>query len=114
MLWLRITTRFCRPSMRQPFSGSTSRTSMETPWKVIVAFIGVFVAGAIFGGVFTLGAGKRARVEAQVSQAPPPQVVQQQTPPAPNSSSATEPPKPAAKAAGITPGLMRDLTKRLS
>ncbi len=27
---------------------------MDRPWKVILAFVGVFIAGAIFGGVFTL------------------------------------------------------------
>ena len=33
---------------------------MDKPWKVIVAFIGVFIAGAVFGGVFSLrSAGKR-------------------------------------------------------
>ncbi len=32
---------------------------MENPWKVIAAFIGVFVAGAVFGGFFSLGIGAR-------------------------------------------------------
>ena len=32
---------------------------METPWKVILAFLGVFVAGAVFGGFFSLGIGRR-------------------------------------------------------
>jgi hypothetical protein len=31
---------------------------MDKPWKVIVAFVGVFVAGAIFGAFFALGAGR--------------------------------------------------------
>lgn len=26
---------------------------MDRPWKVILAFVGVFIAGAVFGGVFT-------------------------------------------------------------
>lgn len=30
---------------------------MQSPWKVILAFLGVFVAGAIFGGFFSLGVG---------------------------------------------------------
>ena len=88
---------------------------METPWKVIVAFIGVFVAGAIFGGVFTLGAGKRFRPAepvAVVQPQPPPQQVAQQ--PAPVDTQKTDkkpqPPKPPA----FTLGMMRDLTKRLS
>ncbi|PTX96663.1 hypothetical protein [Opitutus sp. ER46] len=32
---------------------------MEKPWKVIVAFLGVFIAGAVFGGFFSLGMGMR-------------------------------------------------------
>ncbi|MBI5690965.1 MAG: hypothetical protein HZC55_12825 [Verrucomicrobia bacterium] len=27
---------------------------MDRPWKVIAAFVGVFIAGAVFGGFFTL------------------------------------------------------------
>ena len=29
---------------------------MEKPWKVIFAFVAVFIAGAVFGGLFTLRA----------------------------------------------------------
>jgi hypothetical protein len=32
---------------------------MEKPWKVIAAFLGVFVAGAVFGGFFSIGLGSR-------------------------------------------------------
>lgn len=32
---------------------------MEKPWKVIAAFIGVFIAGAVFGGFFSVGIGAR-------------------------------------------------------
>lgn len=32
---------------------------MDASWKVIAAFVGVFIAGAIFGGVFTIGASGR-------------------------------------------------------
>ena len=33
---------------------------MEKPWKVVAAFVAVFIAGAVFGGLFTLRAsGKR-------------------------------------------------------
>lgn len=32
---------------------------MEKPWKVIAAFLGVFVAGAVFGGLFSARAAKR-------------------------------------------------------
>jgi Spy/CpxP family protein refolding chaperone len=40
---------------------------MDRPWKAIFAFVGVFIAGAVFGGFFTLrsagkwGAGDRPR-----------------------------------------------------
>lgn len=49
---------------------------MDVPWKVIVAFLGVFVAGAIFGGVFTVGVNARrggngGRVEKALTQMPP-------------------------------------------
>lgn len=32
---------------------------MDVPWKVILAFVGVFIAGAVFGGVFTIGVSAR-------------------------------------------------------
>lgn len=32
---------------------------MEKPWKVVLAFLAVFVAGAVFGGFFTIGFGSR-------------------------------------------------------
>ncbi|HEX2855474.1 MAG TPA: hypothetical protein VHO24_19725 [Opitutaceae bacterium] len=47
---------------------------MQTPWKVIAAFIGVFIAGSVFGGFFALrmdrGRGPQKRVE-QGQQAGP-------------------------------------------
>lgn len=58
---------------------------MDKPWKVIFAFVGVFIAGAVFGGFFTLrsagkwGAGDRPRpvpkaapVAGQAGKAAPP------------------------------------------
>ena len=32
---------------------------MNVPWKVLLAFVGVFIAGAVFGGVFTMGVSAR-------------------------------------------------------
>jgi len=92
---------------------------METPWKVIVAFIGVFVAGAIFGGVFTLGAGKRLHAlepaTPQVAQQPtPPQQVAPQPTPADTQKVAADKVKQGAKPPPILPGVMRELTKRLN
>lgn len=31
---------------------------MQTPWKVILAFVGVFIAGAVFGGLLALRVGR--------------------------------------------------------
>ena len=54
---------------------------MDKPWKVIIAFLGVFVAGAVFGGFFSLGVGRRIwEIEAPAiaaSKAPQPPVKQQ-------------------------------------
>ncbi len=42
---------------------------MDKPWKVISAFIGVFAAGAVFGGFLTLrSAGKRWEKESQLQK----------------------------------------------
>ena len=49
---------------------------MQTPWKVIAAFLGVFIAGSIFGGFFALrvdrerGGRPAKRVELQQTSAP--------------------------------------------
>ena len=46
---------------------------MDKPWKVIFAFLGVFMAGAVFGGLFTLRASaKRFASELELSRANPP------------------------------------------
>lgn len=60
---------------------------MDKPWKVVAAFLGVFIAGAVFGGFFSLGIGRRvwqiessavpatanATVAGKTAQPPPPQ-----------------------------------------
>lgn len=89
------------------------------PWKVILAFVGVFIAGAIFGGVFTLGVSARRVVNVPrqapgvdrsvaqfpaVSQ-PKSQVAGPQIPKSGGSSSRTNP---------ITPVLMSQFTRKLS
>lgn len=43
---------------------------MGNTWKVVVAFVGVFVAGTVFGGFFALGVGQRV-IEARRPAAPP-------------------------------------------
>ncbi len=42
---------------------------MDKPWKVIFAFVGVFIAGAVFGGFFTLRSSvKRGNLEAEAAR----------------------------------------------
>lgn len=89
---------------------------MDKPWKVILAFIGVFAAGAIFGGMFTIGVGKKFRAEvarAIQTQQPQPQTQQPaaKAPPrkAPGETATTT---PAGR--GFTPAMMRQLSQRLS
>lgn len=98
---------------------------MNNPWKVILAFVGVFIAGAVFGGLFTLRAsgihlGKKQTV---VEVAPP--VAVQLPPkgevpsvPAPtvvaNPPTATRPPARQVQGQQITVVLMRQLTKGLN
>jgi hypothetical protein len=89
---------------------------MDVPWKVIVAFLGVFVAGAIFGGVFTIGVSARRGgnalrqlppAERGIGQLPPANpVVRPQVagPLAPNA-----PPRPNA----ITLQLLKQFERRL-
>jgi hypothetical protein len=90
---------------------------MDVPWKVILAFLGVFVAGAVFGGVFTLGVSARRNVnvprQASGTDKPVaqfPAVVQPKAqvagPQAPKV--ATTRPNP------ITPVLMNQFTRKLS
>ena len=90
---------------------------MDKPWKVIFAFVGVFMAGAIFGGLFTMRAsGKRLApepgrpdmvVEGKAPNRPP------GIPPAPG----TQPRPPVNPNTGmgrIAPALMRSFTQRLN
>ncbi len=75
---------------------------MDKPWKVIFAFVGVFIAGAVFGGFFALrSTGKRLASErTQVARPAINKVAQGAQVPAP--------------AKGIAPQVMRQLTQRLS
>lgn len=74
---------------------------MEKPWKVIFAFVCVFVAGAVFGGVFTLrsaGGNKTAAFQPPHNRAPQP---------------GSRPP-PAPPPVQIQPAIMRQMTQRLN
>lgn len=100
---------------------------MDKPWKVIFAFLGVFMAGAVFGGLFTLRASaKRFASELELSRAanPPPTVVVKESPPAaPVTTPATAPAQattqPPAKATPTPQDrnvivVMRQLIQRVS
>src|SRR5688500_5217296 len=93
---------------------------MDVPWKVILAFVGVFIAGAIFGGVFTIGVSARRFANFPRYVTPSERPVTALPP-------ATQPPKtqvagpqaPSAPAAQprsnpITPVLMTQFTRRLN
>jgi hypothetical protein len=97
---------------------------MEKPWKVVVAFLCVFVAGAVFGGVFTLGVAQRrqgvlARV-VPVAPEPAPGIAAGTPAPVATPSNPIINPKKvtAAAVAGLQPGaltphIMQQFTRRL-
>lgn len=84
---------------------------MERPWKIILAFVLVFIAGAVFGGVFTVGvAARRNAVGARASRPAASQTSPGSVTPARGKPVA----EPVAKASTLTPTLMRQFTGRLS
>lgn len=96
---------------------------MDKPWKVVFAFLGVFMAGAVFGGLFTLRASaKRFASELELSRAtpPPPAVVVKESPtPGPAAAPAQAATPPAAKATPTPQDrnvivVMRQLIQRVS
>ncbi len=89
---------------------------MNAPWKVIAAFVGVFIAGAIFGGVFTLR-------NASMRRPPEPAAVQSR--PLTPIPAASQRPKVAGPQVAVTtttpsavnpltPTLMRQFTQKLN
>jgi hypothetical protein len=98
---------------------------MDKPWKVISAFVGVFVAGAVFGGLFTLRTSSKrwAAEQASLAAAKAPSVVvvdQKQPSAAPTAleqpaKTASQPgpqaPKPQDR---IVPAVMNQMTRRLN
>jgi Spy/CpxP family protein refolding chaperone len=76
---------------------------MEKPWKVVFAFICVFMAGAVFGGFFTLRDTKRGEVVTTVTPPPVQTPGAAQRPPAP----------PVPVGVQIQPAIMRQFTQRL-
>jgi hypothetical protein len=84
---------------------------VDKPWKVVFAFVAVFIAGAVFGGLFTLRASGRRLADWRSGEPPasPPVVV---TTAQPNAAPKAGPALPPAKAA-IQPAIMRQFTQRL-
>ncbi len=95
---------------------------MDKPWKVISAFVGVFIAGAVFGGLFTLRASAKffayeerldRGARAGYPKARPPGVVAGQpgNPPPPQGQ---PPPAGLPPRSGIAPALMRQIAQRVN
>lgn len=94
---------------------------MATPWKVVFAFVLVFMAGAIFGGVFTVAfsvrrvTGPKAAPPVRTTAQPPvpgqPPSTSQPRPPATGPQG--QPPAAVVRPSAITPTLMRQFTQRL-
>jgi len=92
---------------------------MDRPWKVIFAFVGVFIAGAVFGGVFSMrAAGKlhhpAASTPELIAHTPPPnqaktQVAGPHIPPVSGKMAGGQSFRPNP----ITPQLMNQFTKKL-
>lgn len=80
---------------------------MEKPWKVVVAFIGVFMAGAVFGGFFSLRNPSRRVPESPPIQVLPPPMQPQFAGPQASSSPALP------RSSPITPVLMKQFRKSL-
>ena len=94
---------------------------MDKPWKVISAFVGVFVAGAVFGGLFTLRASSKrlAAEQARIASERAPVVVVENKQPSPAAIATETSAKTAAQPAArpqdrIVPAVMNQLTRRLS
>lgn len=91
---------------------------MDAPWKVIAAFVGVFIAGAIFGGVFTMRVSVVRRPPAPPAARPLTQIPAPTTPrpqvagPQVAVVASTAPVTPQVNP--LTPTLMRQFTQKLN
>lgn len=70
---------------------------MQNPWKVVAAFIGVFIAGAVFGAFFVMGVGSRL-VPPTPAAVPPPAA-----PPVATTAPASPAPAPAVAPKPVNP-----------
>ena len=89
---------------------------MDKPWKVIFAFVGVFIAGAVFGGLFTLRSSAGRPAPEPVRHIQEPVVVTTTTKAAPNHQEKDGKirQKELQSVGGIAPALMRRFTQRLN
>ena len=92
---------------------------MDVPWKVILAFVGVFIAGAVFGGVFTIGVSARRFANVPRQPLPAERPLQQLPPVAQPKVQVAGPQVPkatkeAVRGNPITPVLMNQFTRKLT
>jgi hypothetical protein len=92
---------------------------MEVPWKVILAFVGVFIAGAVFGGVFTIGVSARRFANLPRQPQPAERPLQQMPPVAQPKVQVAGPQvqksgREVTRGNPITPVLMNQFTRKLS
>ena len=87
---------------------------MDKPWKVVCAFVAVFMAGAVFGGLFTLRASGRRLEKQALNRLPPPSPTETVVPAAapPKGEVKAQLPPPPARSP-IMPAIMRQFTQRL-
>lgn len=79
---------------------------MDKPWKVVFAFVGIFIAGAVFGAFFSL------RIGGRILQMERPEFHGGAGPQNPQQAGLQRPPAPLA-AAWQAPQLMHRFTERL-
>jgi hypothetical protein len=92
---------------------------MDVPWKVILAFVGVFIAGAVFGGVFTIGVSARRFANLPRQPLPAERPLQQLPPVAQPKVQVAGPQvqkagREVTRGNPITPVLMNQFTRKLS
>lgn len=92
---------------------------MDVPWKVILAFVGVFIAGAVFGGVFTMRVSARRIVNPPTQPQPADRGIAQFPAVSQPKAQVAGPQSPktgstAARSNPITPVLMTQFTRRIT
>jgi hypothetical protein len=87
---------------------------MDKPWKVILAFVGVFMAGVIFGGVFAFRIENQVRHEQPAPAPTVPPIVQHQPQKQPHKVQPPPGQSPAAKEVPLAMVALRQYTRRLN